>query len=300
MGVTLFPLFSGKRVALSVLSFIFIFYLPKGKIKIKGCLFNRLRKMASMLKHILGGIKAYSGTFRLIATLRLWKYFWIPIIISLLTAALIITAAYSLSDAIGLFISQAWVWEWGKETFTVISEILGGLLILLLGFILYKHIVMALSAPFMSPVSEKIEEHLLGKSNHNHRKTSFMEQLWRGIRINLRNLSMELLLTLPILLLGLIPVIGVVATLLLFAVQAYYAGFGNMDYTLERHLKYKDSLLFVRKNKGTAIGNGIVFMLFLFIPVLGVILVLPLSVTAAAVKTVELLEAENKIARVPN
>jgi CysZ protein len=77
-------------------------------------------------------------------------------------------------------------------------------------------------------------------------------------------------------------------------VQAYYAGFGNMDYTLERHYKYKDSLQFVRKHRGLAIGNGIVFILFLLIPVIGVILVLPLSVTAASTRTVQALKLTNK------
>jgi CysZ protein len=156
---------------------------------------------------------------------------------------------------------------------------------------------MALSAPFMSPVSEKIEAHLLGENSkliHQHRNTSFQEQLWRGIKINLRNLFMELWLTAIILIISLIPVIGWFTSLLLFFIQAYYAGFGNMDYTLERHFKYKESLTFVRKNRGIAIGNGIVFMLFLLIPVVGVILVLPLSVTAASTETVKLLNAQNR------
>ncbi|MCM4167964.1 Sulfate transporter CysZ [Arenibacter antarcticus] len=245
-----------------------------------------------MIKHILSGIKAYSGTFKIISQLGLWKYFWIPILISMVTAAIIFSLAYTLSDTIGGFISQVWPWEWGKHTVFIISEVFGGMLILVLGFILYKHLVMALSAPFMSPVSEKIEAHLLGKEAHSHRNTSFLQQLWRGLRINLRNLGMELLWTLPILLFSLIPIIGVVATFLLLLVQAYYAGFGNMDYTLERHFNYCDSVRFVKQNKGLAIGNGIVFMLFLFIPIIGVILVLPLSVTAATTRTVALLNPE--------
>jgi CysZ protein len=101
---------------------------------------------------------------------------------------------------------------------------------------------------------------------------------------------MELLLTIPILLLGFIPVIGVFSTVLLLLVQAYYAGFGNMDYTLERHFKYSESIQFVKNHRGLAIGNGMVFMLFLLIPIIGVILVLPLSVTAATLKTVEALK----------
>ncbi len=245
-----------------------------------------------MIKNIVSGIRAYFGAFGLISKLKLWKYFAIPMLISFITAIVIGVSAYGLSDNIGAFISKLWVWEWGKETFTTIGNIIGGLIIIILGLILYKHIIMALSAPFMSPVSEKIEAHLLG-SDKTYRITSFTEQLWRAIRINVRNLFMEVLITIPLLILSFIPVIGILFTILIFFIQAYYAGFGNMDYTLERHYKYNESLNFVKRNRGLAIGNGIIFILFLLIPFIGVILVLPLSVTAASVKTIEALQLES-------
>ena len=248
-----------------------------------------------MIKNILKGIKAYAGTFKLISKLGLWKYFGVPMLISFLTASSIILAAYTFADNFAYYTSKLWIWQWGKDTFFLISEILSGIIILVLGFILYKHIVMALSAPFMSPVSEKIENHLSGAPKDHHRKTSFTEQLWRGIRINVRNLLMEIALTIPILILSFIPVIGIGASVLLFLVQAYYAGFGNMDYTLERHFKYHESIKFVKQHRGIAIGNGIVFMLFLLIPIIGIILVLPLSVTAASTETVTLIKNQNKL-----
>ena len=244
-----------------------------------------------MLKNTFIGIKAYFGAFGLISKLKLWKYYAIPMLISFLTAILIGVAAYGLSDNTVHYITSifpSWnAYSWLKTTFRIIS----GLIIIIIGLIVYKHIILALSAPFMSPVSEKIEAYLTGVS-HNHRKTSNFQQLIRGIRINLRNLFLELLLTIPILLIGFIPVIGIVSTVLLLLVQAYYAGFGNIDYTLERHLDYRGSIQFVQKHRGLAIGNGIVFILFLFIPIIGVILVLPLSVTAASVITIEALNNE--------
>lgn len=251
------------------------------------------KKENNMIKNIIQGVKAYVGTLQLISKLKLWKYFTIPILISVITAIVIGISAYGLSDNIGHYIANFWKWEFGKKTFEVISTFISALLILAVGLVLYKHIVMALSAPFMSPVSEKIEDYYRGE-NHKHRETTFQEQLIRGIRINVRNLIRELFLTVLILFLGLIPVIGILSTILLFLTQAYYAGFGNMDYTLERHFKYKESILFVKRNKGLAIGNGIVFMLFLLIPVLGVILVLPLSVTAATTETIKKIQ-QNKI-----
>lgn len=248
-----------------------------------------------MVKNILKGIQAYAGTFGLISKLGLWKYFGVPMAISFFTAVLIGFSAWGLSDNLGAFIAKMWFWEWGAATFRTISNFIGALIIIALGIILYRHIVMALSAPFMSPVSEKIEKHFYGQT-HSRRNTTNAAQLWRGIRINLRNLLMELLWTVPIILIGFIPVVGIISSVLLFFVQSYYAGFGNMDYTLERHFKYAESIQFVSQNKGLAIGNGMVFMLLLLIPVVGIILVLPLSVTAASTETLKVLETTDRIA----
>jgi CysZ protein len=250
-----------------------------------------------MFKNILKGLKSYKDSFKLINELKLWSFFFVPMIISFLFGTAVFFTAYGLSDNLGRFFAKVWVWEWGKETFTDIATWLGVFVILVLGFILYKHVVMALSAPFMSPVSERIEKHFYPQArNHvQHRDTSNMEQLWRGLRVNLRNITYEIALTIPLLLLSFIPVIGIFFTILLFFIQAYYAGFGNMDYTLERHFKYRESINFVKRNRGISIGIGIVFMGMLFIPVLGVILVLPFSVTAASRVTLEkmILEENN-------
>jgi CysZ protein len=246
-----------------------------------------------MIKNILKGIQAYTGALALISKLKLWKYFLVPIIISVITASLIALSAYGLSDNIGNFIARIWPWDFGKDTFTSISTFIGVIVVVAIGLILYKHIIMAFSAPFMSPVSEKIEAHLTGVERHNHRNTSFKEQLWRGIRINFRNLGKELLITVPLLLLKFIPVVNIFSTISLILLHSYYAGFGNMEYTLERHFKYRESVQFIRKHRGIAIGNGLVFILFLIIPVIGVILVLPMSVTASSIKTVELLKKDS-------
>jgi len=248
-----------------------------------------------MLKNIILGIKEYTGVFKLMSDLKLWRYFIIPMLISFCTAVLIGVEVYVLSDNLGAYITKIWIWNWGKDTFSSISNFIGGLIVLIIGLILYKHIIMALSAPFMSPVSEKIEKHFYGDLKHLHRKSTNTEQLIRAIRLNIRNLAKELLITIPILILKFIPGVNIFSTLLLFIVQAYYAGFGNMDYTLERHLTYRESVQFVKRNKGYAIGNGIVFMLFLLIPVLGIIIVLPLSVTAASKKTVQLIHEKNNL-----
>jgi CysZ protein len=146
---------------------------------------------------------------------------------------------------------------------------------------------MAFSAPFMSPVSEKIETHYLASSQKEPNTIkNFSSSLVRGIKINLRNIGREILFIIPLFILSLLPVIGLVCSLLMLVIQASYAGFGTMDYTLERHYNYKNSIRFVQKHRGIAIGNGLGFMLLLLIPVIGIIIVFPLSVVAATKNTV--------------
>ena len=99
-----------------------------------------------------------------------------------------------------------------KATFTAISTFIGGIVIFAIGLILYKHIIMALSSPFMSPVSEKIEAYFTGKPAKNYVNTNFSKQLIRGVRIGMRNLFKELTLTIPILLLKLIPIVNIFST----------------------------------------------------------------------------------------
>ncbi|MCH2235536.1 MAG: EI24 domain-containing protein [Crocinitomicaceae bacterium] len=231
-------------------------------------------------------ISAYGEGIKLINQLKLWKFFFIPALIGLLVGATIIWGGYALSGNIGEYLSSWYPFEWGSGIIEWIADIIGGGLILILGYLMYKHIVLAFSAPFMSPVSEKIEKHLTG-ANALESQGTFTSLLIRGIRLAIRNILLELLITIPLLILGIIPLIGFLSPILLFYVQAFYCGFGNMDYTLERHRKYNQTPAFVRKNKGLAFGNGAVFMLSLLIPFVGIMLTLPISTAAATVVTVE-------------
>ena len=147
---------------------------------------------------------------------------------------------------------------------------------------------MILSAPFMGPISKKIEDDFTGVTSQTQ-VSSPLTLVFRSIKISSRNLFRELLLSIPILILGLIPLIGFFSLFLLFLMQAYFAGFGNMDYTLERHFSYQKSIQFVKENKGIAIGNGLVFILFLLIPFVGIIFIIPFSVTSATIATVKII-----------
>lgn len=243
-----------------------------------------------MLKGFSSGIFAYGKAFRLISKLGLWGYVLIPALISLLIAGTIGVSAWGLSDNIGDFLVAWYPWERGQSIIVGISTLFGGLLIVAIGLILYKHIVLVLSAPFMSPLSEKVENHLLGQSSTiQFSFAQMLKDLLRGLRIALRNIIREFFYTLLLLLLGLIPFFSPFAPFLILAVQSFYAGFGNIDYTLERHLNVRNSIRFVRANKSLALGNGLVFMGLLAIGI-GFLIAPPLAAIAATVETTKRLD----------
>ncbi|WP_046758672.1 EI24 domain-containing protein [Kordia jejudonensis] len=246
-----------------------------------------------MIKDIFNGIQAYFSALSLLSKLNLWSYFILPIVISFVLGIFILFTAYGLSDNIGSYIASIWKFSWGKETVTSISYFIGGLIVIAFGIVIFKHILMAVAAPFMTPISEKIEMHLTGTVTKQHIGLKAQTSaLARGIRINLRNLIVEILWIIPFFIFSFIPLIGFIFLFLIFLIQAYYAGFGNMDYTLERYFSYRESVDFVRKNRGIAIGNGIVFMLILLIPIVGILIVLPLSVVASTTETLKALHPE--------
>lgn len=249
-----------------------------------------------MIKDFASSIKSYFKAIKIIKELKLWKFFLVPILLGFVLGTIFLGTAYSLSDNVGSVISNLWRWEFAKGFVVGLSTFIGGLSILLVGILLYKHILMALSAPFMTPVSQKVETYLTGIDFHESEiKSTFIEQLLRSLRLNLKNLMIELMITLPLMVLSFVPVIGLFATALIFYFQSFYTGFGNLDYTLERHLNFSESNTFVKKYRGIAFGNGLIFTLLLFIPIIGITLTLPIATVAATIDSVKKLHKEDKL-----
>ena len=91
-------------------------------------------------------------------------------LISLITAIIIGVSAYGFSDTIANYVTSL-LPDWANYSWvTTVFAIISNASIITLGLILYKYIVLALSAPFMSPVSEKIETHLTGIENNTFRQ----------------------------------------------------------------------------------------------------------------------------------
>ncbi len=247
-----------------------------------------------MIRSLLDGITAYGKAFALIGRLNLWGYFFVPALISLVLAVLIFGGAWYASDDIAGWVMSIYPFEWGQGVIKQIIRVFGGIFVVVVGLILYKALVIALASPFMSPLSERIERHVTGStSGTGFNPKQFLSDVWRGLRIGLRLVVRELFLTFVLFLIGLIPLLTPLTTVLIFLVQAYYAGAGNMDFTLERFFRVRGSIAFVRRHRWMAVGNGIVYLLILFTFV-GFLFALPFGTVAATLETVKRLQREQE------
>lgn len=235
-----------------------------------------------MIRGLIRGFSDYFGALRFVVEHRLYSYLVLSGFISLAIGAVIFGVSYGLADDIGGLLAGLYPFEWGSGYITTFFEYVSGGFVVVIGFFLFKYILLICVSPFMGPLSAKVESILSGKvddSTFSIKKVSY--ELMRGIRISIRNASREILITLFLITLGLIPLLTIFVAPLIFLVQSYYAGFGNFDYYLERRANVNQSVAYVKKNRWMAIGNGAAFLLLLLIPIAGLFFAPVLGTVAA-------------------
>ncbi len=243
-----------------------------------------------MIGGYIKGLSTYFRGLAIISQYNLWIYMLAPALIGILLLTGIVSLGWNISGGIGDWMISFYPFEWGRAWLEKIASVFGGIFVVAFGLIIFKQLVIALSSPFMSFMSETIERRI----NQNYTPPKFTIQkaisdTIRGLRIALRNVVRELLFTLILFLIGLIPIFTPFTTVAIFLVQAYYAGFGSMDYTLERRFNVRQSVQFIRKNRGFALGNGTVFVALLLTGI-GFLFALPLGTAAATEETLKRLE----------
>ncbi|MEN0048558.1 MAG: EI24 domain-containing protein [Bacteroidota bacterium] len=232
-----------------------------------------------MLQGFVRGILSYGKAFQLIGKFRLWFYVFVPGLISVFLGITIVLSVWNYADNIGNWMTSWYRWQ-GEGIVETIGSIISGITIVFLTFLLFKYIIIIAVSPFMSLLSEKVEKRLKNQASSTPFKfDKFLKDIVRGLSLALRNIFWELLFTVILMIASFIfPIIAPFTAVLIFIIQAYYAGFGNLDFTMERHFGSRESIQFVRENRGLAIGNGAVFLWmlltgigFLFAPTLATI-----------------------------
>ena len=243
-----------------------------------------------MLKDFSDGITSYGKAWRVISDNRLWYYVFMPGLISLILGVSIGYSVYLLHSDVSHYITMSYPEQWlGYSIIERISSYLSWFSLAVVGFLTYRNLLMALLAPFMSPLAARIQAIETGKPVYDPPFLSWtnLKLILRGLVLSFRNLLKELWYTLWLLLLGFIPIVGFIAPILIFLTQSFYAGFSNLDYTLEKYYNVKNSKAFSRHHRWLAVGNGSVFLLLLTVPIVGLFLAPALSTVAATLETVK-------------
>ncbi len=253
-----------------------------------------------MLKEIIIAIQSYRDAHRFIVKHKLWRWILIPgIIYTILFVIGIFLFGKSCNAAINYLFQVTGLGNWMKtnaESWLHFLFIFGSyilwLLMMLLYFSLFKYLFLIVGSPLFAYLSEKTEAIIEGKEFPFSFK-QLLHDMGRGIKIALRNTLWQTVYTISILLLSLLPVAGWFTPFFALLVECYYFGFSMLDYSSERHrLSTSQSIAFIGRHKGLAIGNGIVFYLMHAVILVGWILAPSYAVIAA---TLSLLKTKEQL-----
>jgi CysZ protein len=114
------------------------------------------------------------------------------------------------------------------------------------------------------------------------------KDIFRGSRLALRNAASQSFYCLLLVLLSLFPLIGWITPLIAIFVECYYYGFAMLDYSFARNkFTPSQSIEFIGRHKGLAIGNGLIFYLLHLVVVLApAYAIVAATLTVYKVKTV--------------
>ena len=244
-----------------------------------------------MLKELVIAIQSYFKAHRFISKHGLWKWILIPGIIYAILFFFGMWLFWSSStEAITWLSARLGIIQWLKESdnsflnfIFILGSLMFRLILMFFYFSFFKFLFLIVGSPVFAYLSEKTEAILEGKE-YPFSWGQLMKEIVRGIKLALRNTLWQTVYTLAILILSVIPVVGWITPVIAFLVECYYYGFSMLDYSCERHkLTPSQSIEFISRHKGLAIGNGIVFFLMHGLLFVGWVLAPAYAVVAATI-----------------
>lgn len=242
-----------------------------------------------MLKEIIIAIQSYMEAHRFIVKHKLWQWILIPgIIYATLFCCGIYLFWISSDAAIQHLLNFSGLGKWMNaeeggwlKFLFIFGSVILKLVLMLLYFSLFKYLFLIVGSPLFAYLSEKTEAIIEGK-DYPFSLMQLLHDIARGIKLALRNTLWQTVYTVSILILSFIPVVGWFTPFFALLIECYYLGFSMLDYSCERNkLSTSQSIAFIGRHKGLAIGNGMVFYLMHMVIVVGWILAPSYAVIAA-------------------
>lgn len=248
-----------------------------------------------MLKELIITIQSYRNAHQFIIKHKLWKWIIIPGLLYALLFSISMyffgKSAFQVIDYINTITGlKMWLQHmqdnwWGF--FFAFAGIIIWLLMMLTYFSLFKHIWFIIGSPVFSYLSLKASSIIEAKPFIFNSK-QITADILRGIQLSLRNGFWQLIFAISLLILALIPIIGWITPLIALVTECYYYGFSMIDCSFERkQVSISNSIDFVNKHKGLAIGNGLIFYMMHIIVIVGWVLAPAYAVIAATLSLYE-------------
>jgi len=261
----------------------------------------------SILKDFQIAISSYGKALDFIFRHKLQKAFLVPLVLSII----LLISGFSL---VGILNELLWErlelwwdpdsWDfWGASLISGFLSVLIWLVMRILFFFIYAfiggYLILIIMAPLLAYLSEKTESIILG-TDYPFSWIQLLKDMWRGILLAIRNFAIEIGLTILLFFLSFIPFVGFGTAPILFLISSYFYGFSFMDYTAERRkMKVRESIDFVKRNKGLAVGNGAVFAMVLLIPFIGVSIASFLAIISSVAASISILQKEDPYLQIP-
>ena len=242
-----------------------------------------------MLKEIVIAIQSYFDAHQFIRKHNLWKWILIPGIIYMVLFMAGMYFFWNSSDSAVTWLSKSiglenWL-QHQTNTFLNFLFLMAGIMLRLIlvffYFSLFKYLFLIIGSPVFAYLSEKTSSIIEGRE-FPFSFSQLIKDAVRGIRLALRNTAWQTLYAVSLILLSLVPLAGWITPLIALFVECYYYGFSMMDYSCERNnLSATESIDFISRHKGLAIGNGLIFYLMHGLVIIGWILAPAYAVVAA-------------------
>lgn len=214
----------------------------------------------------------WRGAAALAARPRLWKWLVAP---SLVAIALLAGAVFAIERAFEHVLAWAsahlptWLAHLAAPVLTaaVIAALIAAALLV------FVAVVGAIAGPFLEMLSERLEAELTGKLPEKFSGTRFLHELAVSLVHGIRRLIIALVGVLLVLAIGLVPVIGTIAAIVVGGLLAARGtAYDCYDAVLARHsLSYRDKLAYLAEHRGRTFGLGAVTAGLLVVPVINLI-----------------------------
>ncbi len=247
----------------------------------------------NVLREISLSLRSYAEALRFIDQHKLWKLLIIPGLCSLIIAGFVSWFAFKTSASVTEFVVVKFNIDSSYSYMNSFLEFIAlafiRLVILFTYIKLYRYLLLIIMAPEFAYIISIVQTKTTD-AKHEFKIRRFINDIWRSVRLAIRNFLIEILFTVLIIFFGiivswLIPIIPIL--LLLF--EGYFFGYSLADFRNEyMNLDAHESKELINDHKGVVIGNGIVFNISLLIPIVGVLFSPTISLIAMGLSFNEL------------